>query len=361
MGELYLANGSRAKVFSSEKPRALRGPQHHVAWGDEPAHWHDAHLGDGEDTTWSNLLLGLRLGAHPRVVLTTTPKPVRLFVGTTDRPGLMKQPTTVMTRGTTYNNLDNLAPTFKASILSKYEGTRLGRQELYAEILSDVVGALWKRENIRYKVAPRKTIGGQQIAMIGVDGQPKQWDPETEVYDLPRIAVAVDPAVTNEPGSDETGILVGGVDALGAGYVLEDRSCRMSPDGWAKRAIQAFLDYKADCIVVETNNGGEMCKLTIQTAARALGVSCPPIIEVHASRGKYARAEPVAALYEQVRIFHTKNEPELEDQLCTWVPTDGRSPDRLDAVVWLFTHLMINGGTLSYGEDPYQMLSSLGY
>ena len=289
-------NGAMALVFSSKEPDQLRGPQYDLAWGDEIRTWYYPQ------ETWDNLLFGLRLGAHPRCVVTTTPLPLAVI------KNIMAAPDTVVTTGTTYENIANLPPSFFRQIISKYEGTRLGRQEINAELLEDVPGALWKRANINYAPAP----------------------------DLVRVVVAIDPAATSSEESDETGIIVAGKGIDGRGYVLADRSARISPDGWAKRAVQAFDDFKADRIIGEVNNGGEMVGLTIRTVRPTISYTA-----VHASRGKQARAEPVAALYEQHRIYHTEQFTELEDQLVTWTPESGKSPDRLDALVWAFTELFL--------------------
>ncbi len=291
---LTWANGAVATVFSSADPDQLRGPQSDLAWGDEIRTWYHSQ------ETWDNLMLGLRLGEHPRAIATTTPLPISLI------RNLIGQSTTVVTRGSSYENKPNLAPSFYSQIISKYANTRLGRQEIDAELLEDVPGALWHRKDIQIKAAP----------------------------DMARIVVAIDPAVTSSEGSDETGIIAVGKGIDGFYYVLADRSCRLSPDGWARRAIQAFRDYKADKIIGETNNGGEMVGLTLKTIDRNI-----PYKPVHASRGKQARAEPISALYEQGKVFHVQAFPGLDDQLCTWTPETGESPDRLDALVWALTEL----------------------
>jgi predicted phage terminase large subunit-like protein len=315
LGELYLANGSRFKIYSSEKPASLRGPQHHYAWGDEAASWLDAHLGDSDDTTWSNLMLGLRLGSDPRCVVSTTPKPVKLLRGTRERPGVLGQPSTMVTRGSTYDNLANLAPTFRAQVLDRYEGTRLGRQELHAELLEDIEGALWTLEMIdRYRLGSKLEHG---IA----EG-------------LAKVVVGVDPAATSTDEADETGIVVAGKGNDGRGYVLDDRSCRASPNDWGRRAIQSYRDHEADLIVAEANNGGEMVAHVLKTVDARV-----PVRMVHASRGKRVRAEPVAALYEQGKVSHIGGFSELEDQLTSWVPDSGESPDRMDALVWAMAEL----------------------
>lgn len=308
LGELYFANGSIGKVYSSEKPGQLRGPQHDVAWFDEAAKAKDAHLGTQEDTTWSNLMMGLRLGQHPRCIVTTTPKPHRLI------KQLVEKPSTYVTRGSTFENLANLAPTFRAQILEQYEGTRLARQELYAEILEDVPGALWtlkQLDGLRVKEAPQ----------------------------LLRVVVAIDPATTSNEGSDETGIVAAGIDAdpRPSGYVLADRSGRYSPDGWARAAIALYHELKADHIVAEANQGGDMVRFTLRTVDPTV-----PVKLVHATRGKRVRAEPIAAMDEQGRVHHVGVLDAMEDQMTNWVPDmPGDSPDRVDARVWALTELML--------------------
>ena len=289
-------NGAMALVFSSKEPDQLRGPQYDLAWGDEIRTWYYPQ------ETWDNLLFGLRLGEHPRCVVTTTPLPLRVI------KSIMAAADTVITHGTTYENRANLAPSFFSQIISKYENTRLGRQEINAELLEDVPGALWKRSNILCAPAP----------------------------DLIRVVVAIDPAMTSTEGADETGIIVAGKGMDGRGYVLADRSARVSPDSWAKRAVQGYDDFSADTIIGEVNNGGEMVGLTIRTVRPNVSYKA-----VHASRGKQVRAQPVAALYEQGKIDHVDSFPELEEQLVTWTPESGRSPDRLDALVWAFTELFL--------------------
>jgi predicted phage terminase large subunit-like protein len=293
---LTWANGAVAAIYSADEPDRLRGPQHDGLWADELAAWRYPE-------TWDMAMLGLRLGTDPRSVVTTTPRPSKLI------RELVAAPTTHVTRGTTYSNLENLAPAFADQIIRKYEGTRLGRQELLAEILEDIEGALWT------------------WAMLE-DRRPAP--------DLSRVVVAIDPAVSNSEDSDETGIVVVGLGVDGRGYVVADRSCRLSPDGWARRAVQAFDDYRADLVVAEVNNGGEMVRTTLQTVRRTI-----PYKAVHASRGKQVRAQPVAALYEQGKVSHVEAFPELEEQLTTWTPESGTSPDRLDALVWALTDLMV--------------------
>ena len=289
-------NGAIATAYSADEPDRLRGPQHDGAWPDEVAAWRYPEALD-------MLMFGLRLGRDPRLVATTTPRPIKVV------REMIASPTTVVTTGSTYDNLANLAPAFAEQIIRKYEGTRLGRQELLAEILTDVPGALWT------------------WAML---------DNRQPAPDLTRVVVAIDPAVTSGEDSDETGIVAVGLGVDGRGYVLADRSCRLSPDGWARRAVATFDDLAADMVVAEVNNGGDLVEQTIRTVRRTI-----PYKKVHASRGKQTRAQPVAALYEQGRVSHVEAFPDLEEQLTSWTPESGTSPDRLDALVWALTELML--------------------
>jgi phage terminase large subunit-like protein len=321
LGQLFLENGSRADIYSSEKPKQLRGPQHHVAWGDEPAHWADAHLGDVEGSTWSNLKLGCRLGADPRIVLTTTPRRVRLLHGNDDSPGLLAQPLVHVTRGTTYENLTNLSPTFRRNVLAQYEGTTIGRQELYAEDIIDAEGALWKRGLIRHAEPARHYVSGDLVPAFK------------------EVVVSVDPAATSTIGSDETGIVVDAVDVNGVGWAVDDRSLRGTPVEWGSAAIKAYHDHNAGEILVESNQGGEMVEHVIHSLDPNIRV-----VRIHAGRSKADRAKPVLGLYEQGKVYHARSLPELEDQMCNWDPLrDKDSPDRLDAHVHGITRLMLTG------------------
>lgn len=295
---ITFASGAICTTYSADEPDRLRGPQHDAAWADELAAWR-------YPDAWDQLQFGLRLGDDPRTIVTTTPRPTR------EIRELVKASTTVVTRGSTFDNADNLAPAFLDRILQKYEGTRLGRQELYAEILDDVPGALWTRAMLEHAV----TACPSPL-------------PDTE-----RMVVAIDPAVTSGEDSDETGIVVAGRTGSQA-FVLADYTCRLSPDGWARRAVDAYHQHKADRIVAEANQGGDMVRTVLRTVDASV-----PVKLVHATRGKRVRAEPVAALYEQQRVFHTAVFPELEDQLVTWTPDSPSSPDRLDALVWALTDL----------------------
>jgi len=292
-------NGAIATTYSAEEPERLRGPQHDGAWADELGAWK-------YEAAWDMLLLGLRLGAEPRALVTTTPRPTKLV------RSLLSDANTVTTRGSTYDNRDNLAPSYFASIITRYEGTRMGRQELMGELVDDVPGALWTLsllDGLRVQAAP----------------------------DLARVIVAVDPAVTSGAESDETGIVVVGIGADGHGYVLADRSCRMSPDGWARRAAQAYHEYQADRLIVEDNQGGEMVAFLLGTVDATV-----PIKRIRASRGKRLRAEPVAALYDQGRVHHVGVYPDLEDQMASFTGDGGEHDDRVDAMVHALTEVMLD-------------------
>jgi phage terminase large subunit-like protein len=300
---LVWPSGAIATTFSADEPERLRGPQHDFAWCDELAAWRYPEA-------WDMLMFGLRLGADPRAIVTTTPRPTRLI------KSLVADPKVVVTRGTTYENAKNLAPAFLDQIVRRYEGTRLGRQELDAEILEDVPGALWTHGLIdatRMNTVPQLT----------------------------RIVVAIDPAVSSAEHADETGIVVAGKDAAGHGYVLADLSARCTPTEWARAAIAAYRAHAADRVVAEVNNGGEMVEATLRIVDPAV-----PFTAVHAAHGKVARAEPVAALYEQGRVHHLGAFPLLEDQMCGFAydfdrAAAGYSPDRVDALVWALTELLV--------------------
>lgn len=292
-------NGTVATLYSAEEPNRLRGPQHHWTWVDEMAVWQK------EQAAWDELLFGLRLGPRPQACITTTPRPIKIL------RDILRDPQTVVTRGPTYANRENLSPGFILKVVGKYEGTRLGRQELEAEILDDVPGALWQLsriEELRVRAAP----------------------------ELRRIVVAIDPAVSSTEASDETGIVVAGVgqcSCRGAeelhGFVLEDRSGKYTPNGWAQAAVEGYRRWQADKIVAEKNQGGVLVEVNLRTV-----YANAPIQLVHAAQGKRTRAEPVAALYEQGRVHHVGEYARLEDQLCLWDPqSSSKSPDRLDALV----------------------------
>jgi phage terminase large subunit-like protein len=310
-------NGAMATTYSADEPDTLRGPQHSKAWGDEPAAWKyvDAH---------DQLMFGLRLGAKPQAVYTTTPRPTKFI------KMLAGLNTTHVTKGTTYENLANLAPTFRKQVIGRYEGTRLGLQELEAAILDDNERALWKRE--------------EMIETLRVHKYP----------DLKRIVVGVDPSVNDGTEADnhelaECGIIVGGLGVDGHGYLLDDKSLMGSPMEWAREAVTAYHSRKADRIVAEVNNGGKLVEAVIRVIDKHVSYK-----DVRAARGKLTRAEPVSSLAEQGKLHHVGVFRELEDQQCNWQPGD-KSPDRLDAYVWTFTELMVaqqeGGGVLLTVED----------
>lgn len=305
--QLTWPNGTIAFTYNATQPDQLRGPQHHFAWCDEIAKWQ--YMQD----SWDQLQFGLRLGTTPKQLVTTTPRPLPLI------KKMLVDPYTVITRGKTRDNAANLAAPTLRQLEEKYGGTRLGRQELDAEILDDIPGALWSRSMID----------------------------ETRLYETPsdmqRVIVAIDPAASSEEGSDETGIVVVGMardaDGYQRGYVLDDGSLRGTPEEWARKAASLYRKWEADKIVAEKNQGGEMVSSVLRAIDRSL-----PIKLVHASRGKIIRAEPMSALYEQRRIHHVGRFDELEDQMCTFSVDNIRgngmgSPDRVDALVWGLTEL----------------------
>ena len=292
-------NGAQATTYSADEPDQLRGPQHDGAWCDELAAWRYPE-------TWDQLRFGLRLGAHPRVVVTTTPRPTKII------RDLIASPDTVVTRGRTRDNVANLAPGVVAELERRYAGSRLGRQELDGEVLDDSAGALWRWT----------WIDAARVA---------------KAPDLRRIVVAVDPATTSGEESDETGIVVAGIGYDGRGYILADESGRYRPEEWARKVASAYHAHKADAVIAESNQGGEM----VGAVLRAYGSAGLPVRTVHAKRGKATRAEPVAVLYEQGRVSHVGSLARLEDQLTTWDPgASGASPDRLDALVYAVTDLL---------------------
>jgi phage terminase large subunit-like protein len=291
---LLWPNGAQTLIFTADEPERLRGKQHQGLWLDELAAWR-------RPEAYDQAMLGLRLGSDPRAVITTTPRPTQLI------RRLVDDPTTHVTRGSTYDNITNLAPQFVDQIIKRFEGTRLGRQELNAELLLDVPGALWT------------------LAM---------FDERRTAPDLKRVVVAIDPAASSNEDSDETGIIVAGQGIDDDWYVLADRSGNFAPDEWAKRAIHAYDEFNADRIIAEVNNGGDMVESTLRTVRRRI-----PYTKIHASRGKAIRAEPIASLYAQGHVWHTQPFDTLEDQLVNWTPDSGDSPDRLDALVWAMTEL----------------------
>lgn len=307
LSRLDWPNGAKSLIFTADSPERLRGKQHEKLWGDEVAAWR-------RPEAWDQAVFGLRLGRNPQAVITTTPKPSPLI------RELMLDPKTHLTRGSTFDNRSNLAPAFVNSLLKKYEGTRLGRQELMAEVLTDVQGALWNMDSFhRVASAPR----------------------------LSRIGIAVDPSgakSTKDITSDEIGIVVGGVGTDDSrGYLIADLSIRAGPTIWARAVVNAYRRYGADIVVVESNYGGPMVEAILRSIDPSINV-----VNRTASRGKHIRAEPVAALYERGEVSHVGPASEweqLEDQysqftIAGWMGSG--SPDRADAAVWLLNELMID-------------------
>ncbi|WP_246270775.1 DNA-packaging protein [Hongsoonwoonella zoysiae] len=297
-------NGAVAQTFSSEDPEALRGPQFDIAWCDELAKWRHGQA------TFDMLQFSLRLGDNPRQLVTTTPRPVPLV------KSLMADGDTALSRAPTRANGANLAPGFLTALKRTYEGTRLGRQELDGELVEDRPGALWSRDMLeRARVS--------------------------EAPELKRIVVAVDPPASSGKRSDACGMIVAGLAEDGRAYVIADRSLkRARPADWGRAAISAWRMFEADCLIAEVNQGGEMVSAII--AGIDAGV---PVKTVHATRGKWLRAEPVALLYEQGKVAHVGAFPDLEDEMADFAPdglSSGHSPDRLDALVHALSELMLN-------------------
>ncbi|WP_210255323.1 terminase large subunit domain-containing protein [Ancylobacter pratisalsi] len=296
-------NGAVAQGFSADDPESLRGPQFDAAWCDELAKWRYAQA------AFDMLQFGLRLGRRPRQMVTTTPRPTSLV------RALLADPRTAVTRMGTAENAVHLAPTFLEGVVGRYAGTRLGRQELEGELVEDRPDALWTREGLESGrlAAPPPLI---------------------------RIVIAVDPPASSRKQADACGIVAAGIDREGVVHVLADESAQgLTPSRWGARAIALFHRLEADRVVVEVNQGGEM----VRTILNGLDPGVP-VAEVRATRGKWLRAEPVAALYEQGRVRHAGAFPQLEDELCDFGPeglSNGRSPDRLDALVWAVTALAL--------------------
>ena len=308
-GEITLWNGSKIIGFSADTPDRLRGPQYHRVWCDELAAWR-------YEEAFDQLLFGLRLGDRPQMVITTTPRPTRMIKGLVARV----DQDVAMTSGSTFENVDNLAQSALTTFRERYEGTRLGRQELYAEVLTDIEGALWT-----FDMIDQARIEANQ-----------------ELPEMAEIVVGVDPAVTANENSDETGIVVACRDSEQNFYVIDDRSGVMSPEAWARTAIDCYHEYEADRIVCEVNQGGDLVTKLIKDIDSMI-----PVRAVRATRGKMLRAEPIAALYEQGRAFHLGAFSQLEDQMTSFDGKSGnKSPDRLDALVWAITELSESSGTV---------------
>lgn len=308
LAEIRLANGSKIVGYAAQEPERLRGPQFHRAWCDELASWRYPEAFD-------QLMFGLRLGERPQCIITTTPKPQKLI------KDLIEREDCIVTSGSTFENEANLAGSALAMLKDKYEGTTLGRQELYAEVIENMEGALWKQGLIDAARLPSDTE-----------------------KDLTQIIVAVDPAVTANANSDETGICVVGKDFNNEYYVLEDISGKYSPDQWAKKTIHAYYEWGADRVVAEVNNGGDLVERLLRSVDHNV-----PYRSVRATRGKLLRAEPIAALYEQRRVHHIGLFPELESQMCTYTgEANQQSPDRLDALVWGLAELSKSRGDVAW-------------
>lgn len=343
--ELFLVNGSKLEGYSSQVPESLRGPQFDRAWCDELAAWIYIRK------TWNMLMLALRLGDLPQVVVTSTPKPLKIIRELIARSKKKKKRKVdvLLTEGSTYDNIDNLADSFREEILNQFEGTRLGAQELHGEVLDDAPGALWSRAAC----------------------EENRWERDKDLPDMDRIVVGVDPAVSSGPNSNETGIVAVGVvnkncpcghlPHLPHGFILEDRSLRGTPTEWAGQACEVYDSLEADRVVGEVNNGGELVETVIKSSRPDVSYRA-----VHASRGKKKRAEPVSALSDQKRLHIVGYFAELENQMCTWVPpeavddealTKGErkrageadseedSPDRMDAMVWAATSAVLTKST----------------
>ena len=307
-GRLTWHNGAQAQLFSAETPAALRGPQFDGAWCDEISKWRKGR------ETWDMLQFALRLGDRPRQVVTTTPRPSKLL------KEILEDPATRNSHATTLDNDRFLAEGFLQQVMSRYAGTRLGRQEIDGELIEDREDALWTRHQLEeLRVSPIQT-------------------------DLHRIVVAIDPPTTSNANSDMCGIITAARTANEEAVVLADNSLQgAAPLEWARAAVAAYHDHGADMIVAEVNQGGDMVETILRQIDPAI-----PLRKVHATRGKWLRAEPVAALYAQARVRHAGAFAELEDQMCDFALTglsSGRSPDRLDALVWAITELMLSGGS----------------
>lgn len=306
--QLVWPNGTLATLYGADHFEKLRGPQFDAVWIDELAKFHYA------DEAWNQLMLALRLGCDPRCIVTTTPRPIPLI------EKLLIRDDVVVTKGTTFENKDNLAPAFLDQIVKQFEGTRLGAQELYAQLLTEQQGALWRRELISYQEPPYDGAGSPKFL---------------------RIVIAIDPATTHHAESDETGIVIAALSEDKCAYILDDLSGRLSPGDWGQRVCEAYWRLKADRVVAEVNKGGDL----VERILRSLDPTIP-YKAVRATRGKYTRAEPIAALYEQRRIFHIHPFNLLETQLCTYIPgISTKSPDRLDALVWALTDLLLESET----------------
>lgn len=299
--EINFYNGSKILGFPAIEPDRLRGVQFHRAWCDELASWRYRE-------TFDNLMMALRLGQDPKCIITTTPRPTKLI------KELAKRKDTKMIRGTTFENIDNLAQSSIQMLKERYHGTRIGRQELYAEILEDVEGALFDADMI-------------------------ETNRVEEPPEMQRIVVAIDPAVTSNENSDETGIIVAGRGVDDHFYILNDSSQISSPDIWISKVLNLYHQFDADRIIAEVNNGGDLIERLLRTKETNASYS-----SVRATRGKVVRAEPISALYEQNKVHHVGYLKELEDQMCQFTGNNVQShDDRVDALVWALTSLQSSG------------------
>lgn len=315
--------GAIATTYSADEPERLRGPQHDALGIDELA-----AMRNGRDAL-DMAMLGLRLGPDPRAMIATTPKPSAVL------RDVMNDPSTVVTRGSTYANRANLAPAFFEQVVSRYEGTRLGQQEIQGIVLDEYEGALFSRGLIE---ASRIKVG-------------------EEHFRFRKIVVGVDPAVSATDSSDFTGLSVVGLGGNGIAYVLHSEGVKLSPDGWAKRAIELYHGYEANQIVAEKNQGGDMVSSTLRTQDNRV-----PVKLVSATKGKRLRAEPVAALFEQGKAKLVGAFETLEEQMSTFLGEPGeRSPDELDAMVWCMTELMLGPGGRRISSDMAQAGSEAAY
>lgn len=301
--KLVWPNGVETHFYYGSEPNKARGPQSDFLWCDELAKW------QRPEETFDNLLMGLRLGLNPLCIVTSTPRPTKFLMELEKRTDKQGRHCTVTTRGRTQDNFKNLSPVFISTVISKYEGTRLGRQELEGAFLDDNPEALWKRADIdEYRVR--------------------------SVPDLSYVVVGVDPAVTSKEGSDDTGIIVAGKSENEHYYVLGDYTLHDTPNKWAEAVITAYNRHEANAVIGETNNGGDLVESNLKAVDSKISFQA-----VHASRGKATRAEPISALYEQGKVHHFGTFAELEDQMCEWVPGVEKSPDRVDALVWAISKL----------------------
>jgi phage terminase large subunit-like protein len=312
-GKCYWPNGSEALVIGTSAPRDVERLR--AAGNRDLDWWEEAAANSQLGPAWDQAAFGLRSG-RPHSIASTTPRP------TADYRRMREMPGVVLTHATLPENPYN-PPEWVASMEARYGGTRLGRQELLGELISDTPGALWKREHFESRAS----------------GPP----------DCVRIVVGVDPATTSGKRADDTGIIVAGVDRRGQGYVLEDATCHEPPDGWARAVAAAYERWGADRVIVEVNNGGELVTQVLKGAQVSL-----PIKSVHASRGKVTRAEPVVAAYERGKVHHVGTFRQLEDECCQWVPGIGGSPDRVDALVWALSELVLQ--SRSGGGVPISLL-----